>query len=451
MIGLLMAVILSTGVFLTGTAAAGNTVSVTGVLDQRGNAFDPSAFSKKVLILWWSGRVSTLGQSETDSKWGAGYAISTTDRGCSTSQSDHGNGTMATDCALYDDACIATIGIAGGVDGKMDFDAWLTNGFRLIVDDNFANSYEVNYLIITGDDLKDAASVTVSWTTLSDQNVTSLSFQPDLAFIFGGPGHTSVTINTIQVSSCWSFGAVDSDLRNYVLAASSEDAAGTSNTNSYCFSGECFAVVAPVAPALVVEERASITAWLSNGFTWHPIEVVGAVTKLVRVLCLRGLDAIAGDILTATTLATITEGVATDPQGALFLSHGKAQSAVNVSQSHDERSMGCLLLNKTQNYASQMDKSGSNAADCGIATNTTGCYANQSTAATIAIEGVMGSTTLLPEPFVPGGEMTTEMTDADPSQAFVWYVCFGEKADPSKYNRPFGTQGYGQQHQLLSM
>jgi hypothetical protein len=404
-----MAVDVATGTLQTGTAAAGNTVSVTGL-----------AFQPKAVLFFWSGRTAT-GQAEGDHKFGAGYAVSTTDRGGFTNQSDHSPTTMATDSRLFSNSCIEMLTVAGAIDGQMDFQSFNSDGFTLVVDDAFAASYLVHYLALGGADITDVASVTASVTGTGDTDVTTVGFQPDVAFVFGHD--LTAAINTNATWSQGSFGVVDTALTNYVLAGYSEDAIGTSDTGSYCRAGECVAVVGG-ATSTSVDHRASISAWLSTGFRMNVAVHVGG-TAICRVLCIKGGRWKAGDFTTHTdTLGGTVTGTGFQPKALVVGSHNKVASTAGTAQAHDERSLGFAITNAAggQSYASIIDKDAATTADVGVAANTNGFYANQSTATTIAIEGVAGLSSMDSDGF------TFVHSDADPSAAFAWYLAVGDNA-----------------------
>lgn len=406
---LLMALSVFTGTFALSTAAAGNTQDVTDA----GMAGINSS-SKAVVIFCWNGRTAT-GQAEQDHLFGLGYAVSSTDRGGTTTQSDHSPTTMATDNQTFDNACIKTLTIAGALDGAMDFNSYITNGFRLDIDDAFPSAYLVSFLAIWGDDLTDAASVTVLEPAgTGNQNTTSLSFQPDAALVFGACG----AINTTEGWSQYVFGAAaGATPSNYTVSGVSQDGAGTSLTCSYCRSGEFIGL----AQDDLVGVRASLTAWLSNGFTLNWAERA-QTNRVYRVLCLKGGRWFVGDILSQTGTSNTGEtGVGFQPVALLLASHNKAQSTADTTQAQDERSIGFATAS-AQNYMSVIDKDASANADVGVAHNTTGFYGNQSTATTIVIEGVGGLVSLDSDGF------TFAMSDADPAQAFIWYLAVAANA-----------------------
>lgn len=421
-------VIVETGTFGTGTGLPASSVNVTSL-----------SFTPKFILFLWGGRTAA-GAAEGDHKWGMGYAVSSSDRGGVTSQSDHAATTMAADSQEFDDSCIKMLTITGTVDGAMDFTSMNSGGFTMVVDDAFAANYLVHYIAFGGADITNAASAQIN---LSSGDKTTIGFQPDVAFVFCR-GETATAVNVSSGWSTYSFGVVDTALTNYVLAGSTEDGQPDSDTESYCRAGECLAD----AGNGIVSMRGAITAWLSNGFTYSDIESGGS-TITARVLCVKGGRWKAGDILSATGVGAFGEtGVGFTPVGGVFASHNKAQSTADTVQATDERSVGFAVQNAqviVQNYVAVLDKDGSAAADVGVSQNTTGCYGNLSTATTIAVEGVGGVTAFGPDGF------TFQMSDADPVQSFIWYLLVGPSQDaPEAYARPFGVRGQRHMTQLLA-
>lgn len=400
-----MALEVATGTFAATTAAAGNTVSVTGL-----------SFQPKVVIFLWSGRTFlSPGQSELDHKMGIGFMISATDRGGHTTQSDHGNTTMSTDKQLFNDACIKFLTITGTVESALDFDAWLSDGFRLIIDDASGTNFLVSYIALGGSDLTDVKSVAVSSAAApGSQDTTTVGFQPDCVIFFG----PSSSLNSSTGWSDFSFGvAAGASPLNYVTGGTSVDAIGTAITLSYCRAGHCITELGQDQ----VDKRANVSAWLSNGFTLNWDETTSGSSYIA--LCLKGGQYVVGDILSQTNTTNFSEtGLAFQPKALIVASHNKTQSTVDTSQPHDERTIGFATGAAARSYVSIIDKDAAANADVGVAHNTDAVYGNQSTATAIAIEGLMDLVS-----FDSGG-FTAVMDDADPTQEFVWYLAIGDSA-----------------------
>lgn len=397
-----MALDVATGTFNTGTGAATTTVSVAGL-----------SFTPKVVLFFWAGRTAT-GQAEGDHKFGAGYMVGLADRGGATSQSDHGAAATAADNQVFDNACIKLQTITGAVDGAADFSSFNSDGFTIIIDDAFTASYLIHYLAIGGSDLTNVASVTVAEPgATGNQNITTVGFQPDCAIGFMG-GHGAV--NAADTFSSWGIGvAAGSTPNGAILIGNSDDGAGTSETMSYCRAGEFLAGCFTNA----VSDRATLTAWLSNGFTLNWAERTAGFNA--RVLCLKGGSYVVGDILSQTgTSNTAETGVGFTPKALLVGSHNKTQSTSDTTQNGDERSLGFATGAASRSAAGIHDKDALGTIDIGVDQRTDAMYTNQSTAATTVVEGLMDLVSLDSDGF------TFVMDDADPAQAFVWYLAMGD-------------------------
>src|SRR3990172_13107354 len=159
------------GSFNTGTGALGSTIDVTGSITISGAS---------AVILFFNGRTDNVDAAGRATRWrGLGFAVSATDRRCQVSQDADAAAAHTGGSYHSNAACIASVGEGTATDGLLDFDSWLSNGFRLIVDDVMPRSYRVGYLIITG--LDNAATGQWQDTASTGNKVitTALSFQPD--------------------------------------------------------------------------------------------------------------------------------------------------------------------------------------------------------------------------------------------------------------------------------
>jgi hypothetical protein len=403
-----MALEVATGTISITTGAVGTTFTVSGL-----------SFQPKAIFFSWSGNTAA-GQAEADSLFGAGFAVSTSSRCCVATQSDHSPTTSACDSIMRNNACVATLTITGATGGLADLDAITSDGFRIIVDDQFPAALIVGYVAWGGSDLTDVAivsDVTADPGTADyDCGFALNTGADDKAVIFlGGPD--SGVLNTSQGFGLFCMGLVAGDTpQQAVLSGTADDGKGTTVTVSYCRAGQCFGTsFDDGAGALGVSNIGEVTAWLSNGFrvTWTDS---GAGAQLFA-LVMKGGRWEVGNALTSTGTSNQTESTTYTPKGLLLLSHGKAESAAGTPDAHDERIIGAAQSASSRWSASLMDKDNSANADVGIAFSDTAMYVNQSIAATIVQEGAMD---LVSFDSTPG--FTYVMDDADPSQAFFAYL-----------------------------
>jgi len=410
-----MALDVADGTITITTGVVGTTFTVSGL-----------SFQPKAVILFWGGR-ATAGAAEESHRFGAGFFTGTTSRRCATTQSQHAAANAATDQALYDDACVATITTAGGVDGKADVDAITSDGFRLIVDDQFGTALMVGWLAIGGADLTDVAVTTItSPGAAGNQDVNvgldlATSSADDKAVIFVGIWHNA--INSIINWSNFAIGvAAGNTPANAVLAGGSEDGVTTTATGSYCLSGECLAHVNPSSGAGdPIVMRASLTTWLSTGFRLNWAEVDVAV-GMFGALVLRGGRYEVGNSLTSTGVSNQVEATTYTPKALLAISHNKAQSTSDAIQVQDERCIGVATGSTSRRTAFILDKNSVGTSDVGSAFDEAEMYGNLSTAAAIVVEGLADLVSFDTSPV----GFTFVMDDADPVASFFPYLLFAD-------------------------
>ena len=396
------------GALNIGTGAVNTQYSVTGKT--------PASGSWKAVVLFWSGRTETTdASSEADIKPGFGVAVSSSARWAVTAQSDHSPTTMATDQYHTNAACVATLTIAGVVDGLADFVSFNSDGFTLIVDDAFSAALEVSYILLGGSDLTDAACGNFQMAAATgNTDYTGLtSFQPDFA-IFANRGGSAAPPNA-STEVQFTIGAATAS-GQALLAIANGDAIGTSETSSYCLSGECSGLDTQTG---AVNHRASLTSFLSDGFRINRIE--GTLQYYVHYLALKGGSYAIGSLTSATNTTAFTDahGMSVTPKGGLFFSANRAESTADTGTADIEWSVGAS--DGTNNAAQYVrDKNASANADCFCAVEHNECYINGSSATTQAIEGLGHVNSF------DSSNINFQMSDADPSGSFVWYALFGD-------------------------
>lgn len=401
-----MATQTATGTISLTTGAIGTTFTVSSL------PFQPAA-----IVFFWSGR-TTVGQGEGDSKFGMGFAVSTSSRRAYTTQSDHSLASMATDCGARNDCCIATISVAGAFDGMVDLDAILSNGFRLIVDDVLPQALQVGYIAYGGSDITSAVitDFTEPGATGNQDINTGQALNTgadDKAVIILG-GMYDVAFNNTSTYAIFTLGvAAGNSIAQATLNGAAQDGQTTSLTNSYCRSGE----VIGFCYDDLVRARASVTLWNANGFRLNWAEVDAATAAQYSALTILGGRWEVGNALTSTGGTNQNEATALEPTGILIGSAGIAESTSDTTTAHMETIVGAASSASQRACAAVFDKDNSGNADVGVAYSDVAMYINQSTAATIIQEGAMD---LVSFDSTPG--FTYVMDDADPAQAFFFYL-----------------------------
>jgi len=188
-------------------------------------------------------------------------------------------------------------------------------------------------------------------------------------------------------------------------------------TTSYCRAGECLAIMHPSNTSIA--EIASVSSWLANGFrlNW----TASAASRLYGWVVWKGGSWAVGDVLTQTSTGTFSEtGVGFAPKGALFVSHCKAQSASATQDAGGELSIGAASGASNQAAHGTLDEDGTGSSEVATAVEHDSVYVNISNSDTV--EGKAALTTFGADGF------TLDQTDADPAQAFVWYLAGGDGA-----------------------
>lgn len=399
------------GSFSTGTGAVSSTVAVTGV-----------GFQPVFVLFWWSGRTDA-----TDAAGGGNHrhgfgAMSATERMCVLSHSTDAGTSAESDAGQRFDACVASMSTAGAADGLLDFSSFDSDGFTLIVDDQMPDSMRIHYMAFSSTitDVDLGFFVEPATATTQDINVGWTPSGDDTAVIFMSFSNSTADPPTTGTDSRRHFGvAAGSTPTNYVWHGGSNDAAATMQTINYCRSGECIA--GSDGAVTVTNMRAAVSAWITNGFrlTWN--EVTGNNTRRILYAAVRGGKWFAGDLLTQTNTTAFGEtGVGFQPQGVLFVSACTTEASADTVAAHDECSMGAVDSALNKRAIAIQDEDNTANAEVATAVEHDEVYVNLDTAD--AKEGGMAVNSLDADGF------TVQMTDADPTQAFVWYLAFGAAA-----------------------
>jgi hypothetical protein len=402
-----MALSAATGTLNVTTASAGNTVAVSGL------GFQPSC-----LIFFWSGRTAT-GSGRASQQRGFGVAVSPTERWAVASQSVDAAASADTDAAHSESNCIITIDTAGAITGTMDLQSFDSGGFTLVIDAAFAANYLVHYLALGGSSLTGAKTgrFTATGTAPVTQSVTvDTGFTPTCV-LFASTNHAA-NPPASQIDSRLGLGAMTGSTEEGAWTGGSNSAANTMQTMSYCYGSECIALANSTMAS--VSERAEFSSFDTNGFTINWLE--RATAARIYYLALKGVDAFIGNLLTQTdtTTAIAESGFGFRPSAVMAVSHGQAQSTQDTAQDHDMLSVGFAVSASARTCGTTHDEDGIADSQVTLAASTAAVYENIDTSN--AVVGAMDVQSFDSDGF------TCIMDDADPSQAFVWYLALGPAA-----------------------
>ena len=292
-----------------------------------------------------------------------------------------------------------------------------SGGFTLVITDAFTINLRVHYLALGGSDLTNMATgILTEPGATGNQDVTTLSFQPDAAIFFSSmvsadpPG--TQTDATMMIGA-----AAGATPANAVWAGGSDNSNSPTQTVSYNRAGESIALFDTSISG--TNGRASVSQWLSNGFRLNWAERGGS--RRVEYVALKGGLYTVGDLLTQTDTTTpiVESGFGFSPKAGLLLSNTQAQSSSDTVQNDDAWSAGAFTSSTERGAQGTRDRDNQGTSQAATSVQHSESYVRISTAD--AVDGMMDIQSVDSDGF------TSIMDDADPSAAFVWYLAFGSK------------------------
>lgn len=417
-------------------------------LDAAGTTYDWTGFGFDPKVVFFTtfarndavdavGRGTTGAGSAVQSSFGA--ATSATERGCATAfYSD--NATAATGGSRMDDAAVVMrVDATGVVSGALDFSAWITDGVRVVIDNDFSVSEKVLVEAWGGSDLTDV-KVKAYMTGIATGNVnyTGVGFDPGSSayYRFWGCPEIAAAVpaaNEDVISMTIGAARSASPIQQYVTTMNDDDDSATMDVDSYSISGECLASITPAGGASCAF-RASFVGSITDGFTLNIAELGGATSRPFFVMILKGGSYHLGDLLTQTDITTpmVESGFGFQPVGATFVSHCRAQSAADTTRVDGNLSLGCCTSTADELCMSVLSEDATANMEVSTAIGYADVYVRIAADSTRA--GAMKADT-----FPQSDGFTTIMSDADPDQALVWYSTYG--------NAPIATQPSRSMHQ----
>ncbi len=424
------------GHFNTTTSVATTTVEVN---------ISP-AFQPKCLIFFWTNRADTTNAvGSNDSGFGVGFAASTSDRRAVGVTSDDASAVNTRDSVRREPAEIVVIMGASSADGFMGLNSIDSDGFTAIVDNQFSASFTINYIALGGSDITNCATGDFQpGTGAGTFDVTTVGFKPDTVWLLDCcTGITESSSDSSVVGFSLGVAAGSPTPANFVT--STLTLGTTTNTKRYSLSGESWGAF---DGAGVIEGRGSITAWLSNGFTFNKVEAVTA--KRLYFLAIKGGKYAVGESLTQTdtTTSITTTGYGFLPKVVVVGSHNTTESTTDTPQDHLSMSLGAATSTTVSRVVSSWDEdnlaTSESAAAIEFGASIAPVLLNISSAD--VIQGRMKINS------VDANGVTFKMDDADPAQSFFWYwAAGGSSGGPLVDRTPVGdlsgTTGGGLVHE----
>jgi len=290
----------------------GQTQSITGV-----------DFTPKIVLFWWSGfnQVGDAYFVDDNLNFGFGAAIDSTHRFGMVAYSENNLSISNTYRSQSNTEIMrAYIPTTPSVDGILDFYSMDSDGFTVIIDDQFSKAYRINYIALGGNDLTDVyiGSKTLP-TTTGNFDVTDVGFSPDAILTF-----TQMLTSAVQESShaLLSMGWAANNNQG-VVSYFGKDNVTTTLTRHYGYNNEIYASIGTGA---TVDERGRFVSFLSNGFRLNHLE--GTNGSLLYYIALKGGQYVVGETTAIDTYGDVVEtGVGFKPAAALFWS---ANSPINT-------------------------------------------------------------------------------------------------------------------------
>jgi hypothetical protein len=332
-------------------------------------------FAPKALRFYWVGIQSnspTNAQSGGNERRGVGFAVSPTSRRCvGTSSLDNDNGGAQCGSVANDDCVVVTLTMAGAVDGRLDISSFDADGFTLIVDDVIPVNLTVFYEAWGGQDITVAVVGDITEPAATgNANYTVNGFTDDglnQVVMFAGVQSTSALNTGVGQDSGLCVGFASSTLsgNNVVVVGNSDDGSDPSDTDGYCFQGDCLAqiVIAGGNP----NARASLSAWGTNQFTlnWTSRATTGRRNIFLAIKggsWLASSYTIAGNTLSSTT--TVSD-LPFFLRGISLIGRMTAQSAAGTSTAQDRIGFGSGRSTTSRNSVGILDNNGGDPTEIG--------------------------------------------------------------------------------------
>ena len=389
------------------TGAAASTVAVTGL------SFQPTC-----VIFWWNGLTAASNGTRQTSLRGIGVAASSSSFFAQANYDEDAAATSVCKNNYSASYCIMQIDNTGAIVGGADLQSFDSGGFTLEIQDAFPTDLLVSYMAIGGTDNVELGTFTPAGVAPVNQTVNNAgNFQPTITLFFPGSQVSS------GADAFTMIGAATSSSDEHVHFSGANDGGGSGSTASYNRSGECVATLSSLPTTTTVRAEFVSHNAGPGGFTINWLERGNA--NAIQYLSIKGGNWIIGDFLsqTDTTTAMTESGFGFTPAGAMFVSAGKAESAADTPDTHDEWSIGAAT-SASSRVCQQMDsRSGNTTMFVHPAARTDCVYIDSSPANTAyTLEGLADIQSFDSDGF------TCIMDDADAAQAFVWYIALGNPA-----------------------
>jgi len=399
-----MTVSCAVGAFNTGTGAIGTTIDVI----PSSPAITISGVS--VVKFFMVGRTENVDTSGRATRYkGFGAALSSTVRFGVVSQSQDAVAAATGGSYHSNAACIVSCDVGTATDGLIDFDSWLSDGFRLIVDDVMPRDYRVGYIIYTG---LDAAAFGTWLDTSSTGNkviTAALAFQPDVVTLVAASIDAAAPGGRAG-NEMLGLGFAVSPTQRGTLTGGSDEGSATMDTDSYCTDAECLSCMV-AAGGSVLGARWDFVSHNADGFTLNQIIVPPTLCRNYFIAMKGGVWSVQSVLTQTDTSTDINTGsLGGTPAGVFIISACKVEHTVGAPTVHDSWSVGAASDATHRFVGAIHDEDAVLDSEVTTASEHDAVYASINTSS--VLEALMDVKTW-------ADPITFIMDDADPSQKFV--------------------------------
>jgi hypothetical protein len=324
-------------------------------------------FTPKAIRFYWVGLQSNSPTNAVsgavNERRGVGFAVSAASRRCVGTFSLDGDGGGSSCGSVAMNTCVVvTVTAAGAVDGQLDISSFDADGFTLIVDDVTPANITVFYEAWGGQDITvaDVGDIAEPAGT-GTQNYTVNGFTDDgrgQVVMFAGVQSVNA-VNTGQAQDsgmCVGFASSTSSTNNVVVAGNSDTGSDPTDTDGYCFQGDCLAQIV-IAGGTAVNARATLSAWGTNQFTLNWTARATSNRRYIY-LAIKGGSwqassyTIAGNTLNSTT--TVSD-LPFFLRGISLIGRMTAQDTAGTSTAQDRIGFGSGISTASRNSAGILD------------------------------------------------------------------------------------------------
>lgn len=374
-------------------------------------------FAPKFLFVWWSGRPET-GEAvgRRDLVYGFGMASGASARRCVVGFTDDNVATSDVGRMLRTDAIMSEID-GSQLTGLLDVNSFGSDGFELIVDDQFVANHRLHWLAIGGNTFSSVVKSESVTGGTGNQSFTGYGAD-GVGYVAGSINHN--TPNAWQAGDALSIGMATGTGNRHVCGRVSEDASIGQSSAKYGFTGE---MMAGLAMPATVFARADHVQFDADGFTINKID--GGAHQMI-VGFLKGCKARVLNFQTQTDTTTdiVVTGAGMRIICGIVISHCAATSTQGAVTDHGHLSIGAFVADP-QGGAPAQRSQGVVTEDFDAANNaeSESAITHQDVYQNVALDGTLDGAMRINR--IDADGFTARMTNADPAQARAAVLLIG--------------------------